>query len=69
MELETDTSLVKSDFQQSRHDYSLFTRIPNEKFVCIAIYVDDLLFTSNDLEETQAAKAALYKKFKLKDIG
>jgi len=38
-------------FQQSKTDYSLFTRQNNSSFTAILIYVDDILLTENDLTE------------------
>ncbi|XP_070020698.1 uncharacterized mitochondrial protein AtMg00810-like [Nicotiana sylvestris] len=41
-------ALLKSGFHQNRHDYSLFTKATNGKFVLILVYVDDLLITDQE---------------------
>nr|XP_016438494.1 PREDICTED: uncharacterized mitochondrial protein AtMg00810-like [Nicotiana tabacum] len=62
-------ALLSSGFQQSKHDYSLFSKTTNNKFVLVLVYVDDLLVTGNDLKVLHQAKSVLHKSFKLKDIG
>ncbi|XP_070040726.1 uncharacterized mitochondrial protein AtMg00810-like [Nicotiana tomentosiformis] len=67
--LKLTQALLKSGYHQSKHDYSLFSKITNGKFVLILVYIDDLLITGNDQEEINASKAALHQNFKLKDLG
>jgi len=48
----TFSHMIKSiGFQQSKTDYSLFTRQNNSSFTVLLIYVDDILLTGNDLTE------------------
>ena len=48
----TFSHVIKSaGFQQSKTDYSLFTRQNNSSFTALLIYVDDILLTGNDLTE------------------
>ena len=52
--------VIKSvGFQQSKTDYSLFTRQNNSSFTVLLIYVDDILLTGNDLTEIQRVKDCL----------
>ena len=63
------TALVESGFQQSKHDYSLFTKKVDQKIVMILVYVDDLIITGNDLQLIKESKIILQKNFKIKDLG
>ena len=56
-------------FQQSKIDYSLFTRQNNSSFSALLIYVDDILLTRNDLTEIQRVKDCLLQQFRIKDLG
>jgi len=56
-------------FQQSKTDYSLFTRQNNSSFTALFFYVDDMLLTGNDLTEIQRVKDCLLQQFRIKDLG
>jgi len=61
----TYSHVIKSvGFQQSKTDYSLFTRQNNSSFTALLIYVDDILLT-----EIQRVKVCLLQQFRIKDIG
>ena len=54
---QTFSHVIKSiGFQQSKTDYSLFTRLNNSSFTALLIYADDILLTGNDLTEIQRVK-------------
>ena len=66
----TFSHVIKSvGFQQSKTDYSLFTRQNNSSFTALLIYVDDILLTGNDLTEIQRVKDCLLQQFRIKDLG
>ena len=57
----TFSHVIKSvGFQQSKTNYSLFTRQNNSSFTALLIYVDDILLTGND---------CLLQQFRIKDLG
>ncbi|KAI5670896.1 hypothetical protein M9H77_11260 [Catharanthus roseus] len=54
---------------QSYADYSLFTYSRGNIYLCVLIYVDDLLITGNSLSTLEQFKASLHKCFHMKDLG
>lgn len=58
------STLLTYGYQQSKTDYSLFTKSTSTGCTMILVYVDDLVLAGNDLEEIQ-----LDSKFSIKDIG
>jgi len=62
--------VIKSaGFQESKANYSLFTRQNNSSFTVLFIYVDDILLTINDLTEIQRVKDYILQQFCFKDLG
>lgn len=62
-------TIQKAGYQQSKADYSLFTKSQSSSFTAILIYVDDILLTGNDLDEMERLKKFLLKRFRIKDLG
>ncbi|KAL5831145.1 hypothetical protein ACOSQ4_016499 [Xanthoceras sorbifolium] len=62
-------TIRKAGYQQSKADYSLFTKTQGTSFTAILIYVDDILLTGNDLHEMERLKRFLLKRFRIKDLG
>lgn len=63
------STLLDSRFQQSKADYSLFTKRSPIGLIVILVYVDDLLLTGTDLAEIQQLKHSVDAKFNIKDLG
>ena len=63
------STLLDSGFQQSKADYSLFTKRSPTGLTVILVYVDYLVLTGSDLVEIQQLKHSLDAKFSIKDLG
>ena len=63
------SALKEHNFEQSKSDYSLFTKAQGSNLTCILVYVDDLLLAGNTEEGITAAKALLSHHFQMKDMG
>nr|GEV69815.1 ribonuclease H-like domain-containing protein [Tanacetum cinerariifolium] len=62
-------TLVEHGFNQSKSDYSLFTKSLNGNFIALLVYVDDIIITGNSSSEIEKLKAFLNTKFMIKDLG
>lgn len=56
-------------FNQSKADYSLFTRSHGSSFIALLIYVDDIIITGNDPTSIKSLMGVLHEKFHIKDLG
>ncbi|KAE8693297.1 hypothetical protein F3Y22_tig00110813pilonHSYRG00112 [Hibiscus syriacus] len=56
-------------YDQSRYDYSLFTKKHETNIMVLLVYVDDLMITGNDVKMIVELKEVLYRNFKMKDLG
>lgn len=63
------TALTSHNFNQSKTDYSLFTKHDALGFVAILIYVDDLIITGDNMNAITSAKQVLSSQFHMKDMG
>ncbi|GJR50686.1 ribonuclease H-like domain-containing protein [Tanacetum coccineum] len=64
------TSVLKVfGFEQSKNDFSLYTKSAGESFVVLLVYVDDILITGNDMTEINNCKKLLNSEFMIKDLG
>ncbi|GJS32458.1 putative RNA-directed DNA polymerase, partial [Tanacetum coccineum] len=61
--------LVDYGFQQSKNDYSLYTKSKGNSFVILLVYVDDILITGNDITKINLCKDLLSSRFMIKDLG
>ncbi|GKE24984.1 ribonuclease H-like domain-containing protein, partial [Tanacetum coccineum] len=62
-------TLVECGFKQSKSDYSLFTKSEKGNFLALLVYVDDIIVTGNNVDETEKFKEFLRTKFQIKDLG
>ena len=63
------SALLSFVYQQSKADYSLFTKQNAEGFTAVLVYVDDLMITGNDAAQIETLKSQLSSKFHMKDLG
>ncbi|XP_021856080.1 uncharacterized mitochondrial protein AtMg00810-like [Spinacia oleracea] len=62
-------TLMRFGYNQSKSDYSLFTKSNTQDITLILIYVDDLLICGTNLTEITTLKEMLSKSFHMKDLG
>ncbi|KAK9059132.1 hypothetical protein SSX86_021751 [Deinandra increscens subsp. villosa] len=62
-------ALKSRGYVRSPNDHSLFTKQLGSSVIYVAVYVDDILLTGNNLEEMTALKSFLHATFKIKDLG
>ena len=62
-------AIRSAGYEQSRADYSLFTRKQDKSFTALLIYVGDILITGNDIVSITATKKFLHSHFHLKYLG
>jgi hypothetical protein len=63
------STIIAHGFQQSKCDYSLFTKTEGSTCIGLLVYVDDILIASNNLESVKVFITFLDQQFKLKDLG
>jgi len=63
------TAIKSFGFQQSKADYSLFTKVQGASFTAILLYVDDMIITGNDTATVGKLKRFLHNHFRIKDLG
>ncbi|KAM2634977.1 hypothetical protein EV1_025388 [Malus domestica] len=63
------TAIHQAGYQQSKADYSLFTKVRDHSFTTVLIYVDDMIITGNDEEAIRDLKLFLHTHFRIKDLG
>jgi hypothetical protein len=67
--LKFSTATKSFEFQQSKADYSLFTKVQGASFTAILLYVDDMIITGNDTATVRKLKRFLHNHFRIKDLG
>lgn len=63
------SSLIAFGFQQSKANYSLFTKADSSTFTAVLAYVDDLIVASSHLKCILGLQNFLTGHFKLKSLG
>ena len=64
-----DATLEGLDYQRTKSDACIYVRSEEGHTHYIALYVDDLLFVSPDLDEIQRIKDGLKCEYGIKDLG
>ena len=72
--IEIDTFLKQSGYKQSAADSCLYTKVQPRKdgessFIILALYVDDILISSNDSQMLEVEKKSLSRRFEMEDLG
>ncbi|CAM8923952.1 unnamed protein product [Rhodiola kirilowii] len=62
-------ALLSYGFEQSLHDYSLFTFYRNGVFLALQVYVDDIILTGTCTKQMEAVQAYIHGCFSIKDLG
>jgi len=62
------TGLLKYAVNQSKDDYSLFTKQNNGKSIAVLVYVEAMILTGNDIEEIIQLKRYLHIRSHMKDL-
>ncbi|GJZ37802.1 putative RNA-directed DNA polymerase [Tanacetum coccineum] len=63
------TALAKHGFEQSKFDYSLYTKHRSGMFIDLLVYVDDIVITGSDIDGINEFKLFLSTKFYIKELG
>ncbi|GJS81343.1 ribonuclease H-like domain-containing protein [Tanacetum coccineum] len=63
------STLIENGFNQSKPDYSLYTKSDKGVFLALFVYVDDIIITGNNVSETEKFKVYLKSNFMIKDLG
>ena len=65
-----DSFIISHDFKRSSFDSCVyFKQCIDESFLCMLLYVDDLLIVAKSKEEIRIVKAQLNNEFEMKDLG
>jgi hypothetical protein len=56
-------------FEKCPHEHTLFVKQDGEKILIVSLYVDDLIYTGNDLDMFENFKNSMKKKFAMTDLG
>ncbi|KAM1032895.1 hypothetical protein TB2_035958 [Malus domestica] len=59
----------KNGYFQSHSDHTLFVKRMNNKVIALIIYVDDMIITSDDLDEITKLEKNLSAEFEMKNLG
>ncbi|KAH9752394.1 retrovirus-related pol polyprotein from transposon RE1 [Citrus sinensis] len=62
-------AMVRFGYNQSNSDHTLFIKKRQGKITALIVYVDDMVVTGNDEEETEALQKYLSREFEMNDLG
>ena len=61
--------IEKFGMQKSKSDHSVFYRNSQACIILLAVYVDDIIITGNDMANISSLKSFLHGQFHTKDLG
>lgn len=64
-----ESYFVNEGFEGSCYEHTLFIKKEEDKILIVSLYVDDLIFTSNDLIMMQSFKTSMKREFEMIDLG
>eukprot|EP00253_Pinus_taeda_P027099 PITA_27099 len=64
-----DAYLIENGFDKCDGEPTLYIKENDGKIIIVILYVDDLIFTSNDASFTADFKAVMKKEFEMNDLG
>lgn len=67
--LKFSTTLKTLGFTQTSSDHTCFLKTTTSLFLCVIVYVDDIIISSNNDTEVALLKTQLKSFFKLRDLG
>lgn len=63
------TTFIGLAFFQTSSDHTFFLKSTNAAFLCVLVYADDIIISSNSDSEVDKLKSQLKSHFKLRDLG
>ncbi|XP_050916198.1 uncharacterized mitochondrial protein AtMg00810-like [Lathyrus oleraceus] len=64
-----ESYFLNEGFKRSCYEYTLFIKEEKEKILIVSLYVDDLIFTGNDMIMMQGFKNSMKREFEMTDLG
>ena len=63
------TYFLKNNFQRSKSEATLYVKKEHDRIIIVCLYVDDLLFTGNDVKMMQTFKQNMMQAYEMSDLG
>jgi len=67
--LKFDQVVTSFGFKENASDQCIYLKTSDSHFIIFLLYVDDILFTSNNVELLTTTKCMLNSHFNMKDLG
>ena len=67
--LKSNKTILNFGLKENTIDWCIYLRVSGSKFIMLVLYVDDILFATNDLGLLHDTKRYLSNNFKMKDMG
>ncbi|CAL5357317.1 unnamed protein product [Camellia sinensis] len=65
-----DRFMTEKKYTRNQYDHCVyFRKLSNDSFICLLLYVDDILIASKNKVEIDKLKAHLAREFEMKDLG